>query len=457
MAAAPGRSPEGALRVAVVGCGRVGATQAALLAAAGHDVVGVDVDETRVAALAAGDVPFHEPGLAAPLAAGLAGGRLRFTSDVADAAGSRVHLLCVGSSARHAGAGGRDGARHDGVEAALAGLVPHLQPGDVVVGRSTVPVGASRALAARVERAGATFVVQPDLLRTGPAVPHALDPGRVVYGLPTDVDGVVTPEGEKARALLAALEPHGPAREPAAVVTDYATAELAALAAGGFLAVKASFVAAVTALCEVTGADVAALADALGHDARIGRSWLDPGRASGGGRPTEDVRALVAAAERLGAGRATSLLREVDAATVRHRVHLVDLVREACGGAVAGRRVAVLGAASWAGSDDVRDSPALSVAAQLQLQGARVTVTDPRALDAVRAVAPALEPAATVEACVAGADAVVVATPWPEHAALDPRRLAAHVARPWVLDACHALDPSRWRAAGWTYRAAGRR
>ncbi|QZN87684.1 nucleotide sugar dehydrogenase [Cellulomonas sp. C5510] len=441
------------MRVAVIGCGRVGATQAALLAAAGHDVVGVDVDESRVAALAAGDVPFHEPGLAAPLAAGLSGGRLRFTSDVAAAAGARVHLVCVGTSTRHAGAGARRG----GVEAALAGLVPHLQPGDVVVGRSTVPVGTSRALAARVERAGATFVVQPDLLRTGPAVPHALDPGRVVYGLPTDADGVVTPEGEKARALLAGLEPHAPAHELPAVVTDYATAELAALATGAFLAVKASFVAAVTVLCEASGADVAALADALGHDTRIGRRWLDPGRASGGGRPTEDVRALVAAAEGLGVGRETALLREVDAVTVRHRVALVDLVRDACGGAVAGRRVAVLGAASWAGSDDVHDSPALSVAAQLQLQGAHVTVTDPRALDAVRAVAPALDPAATVAACVAGADAVVLATPWPEYAALDPRPLTALVARPWVLDACHVLDPARWRAAGWTYRAAGRR
>ncbi|HEX6485154.1 MAG TPA: UDP binding domain-containing protein, partial [Nocardioidaceae bacterium] len=189
---------------------------------------------------------------------------------------------------------------------------------------------------------------------------------------------------------------------------------------------------------------------------RIGRRFLNAGLGFGGGCLPKDIRAFMARAGELGADQALTFLREVDAINMRRRVRMVDLAREQCGGSIVGRRIAVLGAAFKPHSDDIRDSPALSVAAQMQLQGASVKVTDPTAIENAKKKWPDLAFVDTVEEALRDAELVLVLTEWPEYVTLDPTDVAKHVARRSVLDGRNCLDPERWRAAGWTYRALGR-
>jgi UDPglucose 6-dehydrogenase len=440
------------MQVSVIGCGYLGAVHAASMAKLGHTVVGIDVDAAKIELLASGTAPFYEPGLPELLAETQATGRLTFTTDMAGAAGSRVHFLCVGTPQKH----GEFRADLTYVDSAFEALLPHVRPGDLVVGKSTVPVGTAEALAERLQGTGATLVWNPEFLREGFAVKDTLHPDRLVYGLPTDEDGEPTAEGVAAREVLdevyaAPLGDHTPL-----VVTDFATAQLVKVAANSFLATKISFINAMAELAEATGADVTRLADAIGYDDRIGRKFLNAGLGFGGGCLPKDIRAFMARAGELGVDQALSFLREVDAINMRRRVRMVDLAREVCDGSIVGRRIAVLGAAFKPDSDDVRDSPALSVAAQMQLQGAHVVVTDPQAVDNARAAFPGLAFAPTVEEAVAGADVVLLATEWPEYRELDPEQLGARVATRRILDGRNVLDPARWRAAGWTYRALGR-
>ena len=239
-------------------------------------------------------------------------------------------------------------------------------------------------------------------------------------------------------------------------VTDLTTAELVKTAANSFLATKISFINAMAELCEAAGGDVTELADAIGMDQRIGRSFLNAGLGFGGGCLPKDIRAFMARAGELGADQALSFLREVDAINMRRRVRMVDLAREECGGSIAGRRIAVLGAAFKPHSDDVRDSPALSVAAQMQLQGASVVVTDPQAISNAAKKWPDLQFADTAPEAMRGAELVLVLTEWPEYVAIDPAEAKTLVAAPRVLDGRNCLDAAAWRAAGWTYRALGR-
>jgi UDPglucose 6-dehydrogenase len=241
------------------------------------------------------------------------------------------------------------------------------------------------------------------------------------------------------------------------VVTDLATAQLVKVAANSFLATKISFINAMAEFCEATGGDVVAIADAIGYDDRIGRKFLNAGLGFGGGCLPKDIRAFMARAGELGVDQTLTFLRDIDAINMRRRVRMVDLAREECGGSVAGRRVAVLGAAFKPNSDDIRDSPALSVALQLGLQGADVTVTDPAALPLVQVKHPELRLRESVEEAVEGAELVLLLTEWKQYVELDPADLKQHVAVPRVLDGRNALDPVRWREAGWTYRALGRR
>jgi UDPglucose 6-dehydrogenase len=440
------------VHVSVIGCGYLGAVHAASMAELGHTVVGVDVDADKVALLAAGTPPFYEPGLGELLTAVESAGRLSFATDAAAVAGARVHFLCVGTPQQH----GEFRADLSYVEDAFAALLPHLRPGDVVAGKSTVPVGTAEALGERLAATGATLVWNPEFLREGYAVEDTLHPDRLVYGLPTDAAGLPTPAGARAREVLDEVYAGPLADGTPLVVTDYATAQLVKVAANSFLATKISFINAMAELCEATGADVTRLADAIGYDDRIGRRFLNAGLGFGGGCLPKDIRAFMARAGELGVDQALSFLREVDAINMRRRVRMVDLAREVCDGSIVGRRIAVLGAAFKPDSDDIRDSPALSVAAQMQLQGADVRVTDPQAVENARAAWPGLTYAATVEEAVEGADVVLLATEWREYRELDPEPLAALVARPRMLDGRNVLDPARWRAAGWTYRALGR-
>jgi UDPglucose 6-dehydrogenase len=440
------------VRVSVIGCGYLGAVHAASMAKFGHDVVGVDVDARKISELAAGRAPFYEPGLPELLAEVMVTGRLRFTTDLAEVAGSSVHFVCVGTPQKRA----EFGADLRYVDAAFEALAAHVHPGDVVAGKSTVPVGTAEQLAERLAPTGATLVWNPEFLREGLAVQDTLHPDRLVYGLPTDDAGVPTSAGDAARALLDDVYATPLAEGSPLVVTDYATAQLVKVAANSFLATKISFINAMAELCEATGADVTRLADAIGYDARIGRTFLNAGLGFGGGCLPKDIRAFMARAGELGVDQALSFLREVDSINMRRRVRMVDLAREVCHGSIVGRRVAVLGAAFKPNSDDVRDSPALSVAAQMQLQGAHVTVTDPQAIDNARTRWPDLRFADTALEAAVGADVVLLATEWAEYRDLDPAVLGTVVAERRILDGRNVLDPARWRASGWTYRALGR-
>lgn len=440
------------MRISVIGCGYLGAVHAACMAKLGHEVVGIDVDPRKVASLEAGEAPFFEPGLPELLQETKATGRLTFTTDMSAAAGAQVHFLCVGTPQVH----GEFRADLSYVEAAFEALKPYLSGGDVVAGKSTVPVGTAENLAERLVGTDATLVWNPEFLREGFAVKDTLHPDRLVYGLPTDDEGVTTAEGRAARAVLDEVYATPLADRTPLVVTDYATAQLVKVAANSFLATKISFINAMAELCEATGADVTRLADAIGYDARIGRRFLNAGLGFGGGCLPKDIRAFMARAGELGVSDALTFLREVDSINMRRRVRMVDLAREVCHGSIVGRRVAVLGASFKPDSDDVRDSPALSVAAQMQLQGAHVTLTDPQAVVNAQAKWPEMKFASSALEAAADADVVLLATEWQEYRDLDPHELGEVVAHKRILDGRNVLDPARWRGAGWTYRALGR-
>ena len=436
------------MRISVFGCGYLGAVHASCMAALGHDVVGVDVIEEQVRALAGGRPPFFEPGLEALLREALATGRLEFTTDSQRAADATVHFLCVGTPQKR----GENAADLSYVRSAVDAILPMLKPGDVVVGKSTVPVGTAESVAERILEAQpeAALVWNPEFLREGHAVEDTMRPDRIVYGLSAG------PVAQTAAATLDEVYAEALAAGVPKIETDLATAQLVKVAANSFLATKISFINAMAELCEATGADVVELADAIGHDERIGRRFLNAGVGFGGGCLPKDIRAFMARAGELGVDQALTFLREVDSINLRRRVRMVDLAREVNGGSIVGRRVAVLGAAFKPNSDDVRDSPAMSVAEQMQLQGAQVTVTDPRAIDNALKKWPELTFVPSVEDAVREAETVLLLTEWPEYVALDPAALRDLVAEPRIIDGRNCLDPAQWRAAGWTYRALGR-
>ncbi|OYC97806.1 UDP-glucose dehydrogenase family protein [Microbacterium sp. Yaish 1] len=435
------------MRLSVIGCGYLGAVHAAAMASIGHEVVGIDVDERKITSLSNGEAPFFEPGLQEILSEGLASGRLRFSTDMADAAGAAVHFIGVGTPQQ------KDGYAADltYVNAAVDALIPHLAEGDIVAGKSTVPVGTAATLAERVTPTGATLVWNPEFLREGWAVQDTVDPDRLVAGVPAGA------EGERAADILREVYHPSVAKNTPFIVTDLATAELVKVAANAFLATKISFINAMAEIAEVTGADVTTLADAIGHDARIGRRFLGAGIGFGGGCLPKDIRAFSARAEELGRGESVAFLREVDAINMRRRDRAVDLVVDALGGSVYKKNVTVLGAAFKPHSDDIRDSPALDVAVRLHGLGAWVTVTDPEAIENARRVHPQLNYVDDRDEALRAADAVIVVTEWDEYRRqLDPAHAATLTAGRLVIDGRNCLDADAWRAAGWDYRGMGR-
>ena len=436
------------LRLTVLGTGYLGATHAACMAELGFEVLGMDVDPGKVGMLADGRVPFFEPELEPLLRKHVESGRLRFTSSYAEVASfGDIHFLCVGTPQRK----GEYAADMRYVHGVVDGLAPHLDRPCLVVGKSTVPVGTAARLRERLTAAapaGAQVELagNPEFLREGFAVEDTLRPDRLVVGTDS-ADAEATLRDVYATAISSGTP---------FLVTDYATAELVKVAANAFLATKISFINAMAEVCEATGADVTVLADALGHDERIGRKFLNAGLGFGGGCLPKDIRAFMARAGELGVDQALSFLKEVDAINMRRRGHVVDRARDMLGGSLLGTSVGVLGATFKPNSDDCRDSPALNVAGQIQLQGAQVTVYDPRGTDNARALFPTLGYASSsVEACQA-ADLVLHLTEWAEFREMDPTLLSGVVAEKRIIDARNALDPDRWRAAGWTYGALGR-
>jgi len=432
------------MRISVIGCGYLGAVHASAMAELGHEVVGIDVDERKIAALRAGRPPFFEPGLPEILTSATATGRLRFSTDIADAAGAEVHFLAVGTPQTIGGTS----ADLRYVDAAFEGLLPHLADGSLIVGKSTVPVGTAARLAARLaeEAPHASLAWNPEFLREGFAVKDTLEPDRLVYGV----------DDERAASVLdhvyrAAIEAGTPR-----IVTDYATAELVKVAANAFLATKISFINAMSEIADATGADVTALADAIGHDARIGRRFLNAGVGFGGGCLPKDIRAFTARAEELGRGESVAFLKEVDAINLRQRQRVVDLAVDVLGGSVFRKKIAVLGVTFKPDSDDVRDSPALDVAVQLLGLGAEVVATDPEGVENARMRHPQLDFTTSTREALTGADLVVLVTEWREYRALDPVETGRLVAERRIIDGRNVLDLDAWRAAGWQVRGLGR-
>ncbi|MBV5246607.1 UDP-glucose/GDP-mannose dehydrogenase family protein [Mycolicibacterium sp. PAM1] len=438
------------MRCTVFGTGYLGATHAAGMAELGHEVVGVDIDPGKVAKLAAGEVPFYEPGLREALQRNIEAGRLRFTTDYAEAAEfADVHFLGVGTPQKK----GEYAADLRHVYAVIDTLVPLLRRPAVIVGKSTVPVGTAAEL---VERAaglapdGVTVEVawNPEFLREGFAVQDTLHPDRIVLGVQKDSRIAEPVLRELYAALLADGAPF--------LVSDLQTAELAKVSANAFLATKISFINAISEVCEAVGADVTLLADALGHDARIGRRFLNAGLGFGGGCLPKDIRAFMARAGELGANQALTFLREVDSINMRRRTRMVELATTACGGSLLGANIAVLGAAFKPESDDVRDSPALNVAGMLQLHGATVNVYDPKAMDNSRRLFPTLNYSASALDACERADAVLVLTEWSEFVGMHPDELSAAVRTKVIVDGRNCLDIGVWRDAGWQVHALGR-
>jgi UDPglucose 6-dehydrogenase len=448
-------------RLTFLGTGYLGATYAICFAELGYEVMGVDVDATKIAKLAGGEVPFHEPGLDELLNKNLSSGRLRFSTDYVEAAEfGDVHFICVGTPQR------ADGMNADltYVESAVTSLAPHLTRKALLVGKSTVPVGTAEwveQLVARHAPAGVDAEVawSPEFLQEGVAVEDVLRPNRVIFGVKSEWALGMLQAAHKLMFDLATTED----REVPIVVTDFATAELVKVAANAFLATKISFINAMSEVCEAAGADVTQLARSIGYDPRIGNKFLRAGLGFGGACLPKDIRAFQARAQELGAGEALRFLHEVDLINERRRTRVVKLAAELLdrapgpnGPDFAGAKITILGATFKPNSDDVRDSPALAVARKLTRAGADVTVYDPEGMDNAERQLPDASFAKSLVDAVTGADLVCVLTEWDEFRNADPKALGALVSAQRVIDARNCLDQQLWVRAGWTYRGMGR-
>jgi UDPglucose 6-dehydrogenase len=433
--------------MSVIGLGYLGLTHAVCMADLGHQVIGLDTDVEKVARAASSEAPFFEPGLEPLLRKNLEAGRLRFTASYVEAAGfGEVHFLCVGTP--QAADGSADMSQ---VNAAVDALAMHLSGPCLVVGKSTVPVGTARSLMTRIkERAPAGEKVEvawnPEFLREGFAVQDSLSPDRLVFGV----------TAQKSAEYLRRVYATPLASGIPGLFMDLETAELVKVSANAFLATKISFINAIAEVCEKTGADVAHLARALACDERIGGRFLVPGLGFGGGCLPKDIRAFRSAASELGVQSVANLLSEVDTINLNRRWRVVELVRHALGGSLAGRRVAVLGLSFKPGSDDIRDSPSLNVCALLRRDGALVTAHDPVAMENAARVQPDIHYASSVSAAAADAEVILHLTEWADYKVIDPVMLGTVVARRNMIDARCALDDELWRSAGWTFRALGR-
>ena len=433
------------LKISVIGTGYLGATHAACMAELGLDVIGIDTDAEKIAALSVGELPFYEPDLPELLQKHVKGGKLKFTTDFNEIADCDVHFICVGTPQM------KDALAADlsYVKSAFAAVATVAKPGSLLVGKSTVPVGTAQALAATLP-ANLELAWNPEFLREGFAVEDTLRPNRLVIGVTSD----------RAEELLKEVYAQNLKENTPWVRADLPTAELVKVAANSFLATKISFINAMAEVCEAAGGDVTVLAKAIGYDPRIGNRFLQAGIGFGGGCLPKDIRAFMARAEELGASPALEFLREIDSINLRARQRVIDLVRTELSGSnnmdLKSFKIAVLGAAFKPDSDDVRDSPALDIAAQIHAAGADVVVHDPKAIEPAKKRFPNLKFAETIEDCVKGADLILHLTEWKVYRELDPNSLKPLVKQTKILDGRNALDRDKWRQAGWQFHALGR-
>lgn len=426
----------------VIGTGYLGATHAACMAELGHEVLGFDVDPDKIEQLSGGTVPFFEPGLPEVLQRALASGRLRFTTDMAQvAAFADVHFLCVGTPQKAQS----NAADMSQVDSAMTSLASHLRTPALIIGKSTVPVGTASRLKQMVSGSGSDVAWNPEFLREGFAVSDTLNPDRIVVGV----------ESTDAERILREIYAPMLAKDTPFIVADYATAELVKTAANAFLATKISFINAMAEVCEAAGADVTVLAEAIGHDNRIGHRFLRAGIGFGGGCLPKDIRAFMARAGELGADEALTFLKEVDAINLRRRRSTVDMAAAELGGTFTNKTVTVLGVTFKPDSDDVRDSPALDIASEIHARGGLVRVHDPEGIENARRRFPNLNYFNDVVEACKGADLVLHLTEWATYRELDPAAIDGATNKV-IIDGRLTLDPERWRNAGWKFRALGR-
>ena len=432
------------LKISVIGTGYLGATHAACMSSLGFEVIGIDIDSAKIASLSSGTIPFYEPGLQELLQSELKTGRLSFSSDFTAIKDCDVHFICVGTPQV------KDGLAADltYVFDSLAAIAPVIKDGSIVVGKSTVPVGTAAKMREQLLAINPTtdLAWNPEFLREGFAVEDTLNPTRLVVGV----------TNSKTEGILQEVYAKNLAAEIPWIVADLPTSELVKVSANAFLATKISFINAMAEICEAAGGDVAVLAKAIGYDPRIGSRFLQAGIGFGGGCLPKDLRAFMARSEELGAAQALEFLRDIDSINLRARTRMIDLVRKDLGDDLRGKKIAVLGAAFKPDSDDVRDSPALDIAVQIQAAGATVTVHDPKAIANARNRFPALGFSESIEECVSGADLVLHLTEWKIYREIDPVQLIKLVTNPKIIDGRNALDRDKWRAAGWNFRALGR-
>ena len=432
------------LRVSVIGTSYLGATHAAGMAEFGHEVIGIDIDEDKVKVLNAGQSHIFEVGLEPLLEKHTSTGRLRFTTDYTEIADwADVHFLALGTPSQP---DGKADLRQ--LHSAVESLAPLLTEPCLVVGKSTVPVGTAMALEARIrELAPAGDAVEvawnPEFLREAYAVEDTLHPDRLVFGT----------HSQHALDVLAEVYALPLSDRTPVVRCDIATAELIKVAANSFLATKISFINAMAQMCQAAGGDVVLLADAIGFDKRIGREFLNAGLGFGGGCLPKDIAALAVRADELGVNVLSDFIHAVEAINDGQRNEIADLAIEQAGGDVRGKRIAVLGAAFKPGTDDTRNSPALTVADRLHEAGADVRIYDPEARLPPRE---GFTQVASVEQALLGAEVVLHLTEWPEFRQLDPERFADLVKAKVLIDARLKLHAPTWRNAGWKVVQIGR-
>jgi UDPglucose 6-dehydrogenase len=394
--------------------------------------------------LSKGKVPFYEPELEELLSEQIKSGRLTFTNNIADLAEADVHFICVGTPQVKNG----NAADLTYVNSALESIAKFVKPGGLVVGKSTVPVGTATKLRNRLLELNpkADLAWNPEFLREGFAVEDTLRPNRLVVGVVND----------SAEQILKEVYANNLKEKTPWVRADLPTSELVKVAANSFLATKISFINAMAEICEAAGGDVTVLAKAIGYDPRIGSRFLQAGIGFGGGCLPKDIRAFMARAEELGASQAVEFLKEIDAINLRARQRIIELVRKDLADDLRGKKVAILGAAFKPDSDDVRDSPALDIAAQIQAAGAVVTVHDPKAIANAQKRFPALNFADDVNATLKDSEIVLHLTEWKIYREIDPVKVKSIVKNPIIIDGRNALDRDLWRSAGWKFRALGR-
>ena len=432
------------LTLSVVGCGYLGATHAACMSSLGFTVVGVDTDPEKVALLQSGKLPFYEPGLDTLLEQEMKTGRLSFTTDFSAVKDADVHFVCVGTPQS------KDGLAADltYVKSAVAAIAPFLKDGSLVVGKSTVPVGTAQGLRAELVKSApqADLAWNPEFLREGFAVEDTLTPNRLVVGVAND----------RAEEILKEVYEPIIAIGTPWIRADLPTSELVKVAANSFLATKISFINAMAEVCEAAGGDVTVLAKAIGYDPRIGSRFLQAGIGFGGGCLPKDIRAFMARAEELGAKQALEFLREIDAINLRARQRVIDVVRGELSEDLTKYKIAVLGATFKPDSDDVRDSPALDIAVQLQAAGAIVVVHDPQGIEPARKRFPNLQYQEVITDALKDADLILHLTEWKEYRQIDPAAISSLVKSKIIIDGRNMLDRTLWRNAGWKFHALGR-